>query len=144
MRPPGDDEIYAFLERYGTASFPHAAEITSWLRDRDPSVKLHLHEHRLTRDSRAIWRVRAADRDVPSTYPATLLEDIRRLADALDAAPDQPCRHWHIALPDGTTYSVIELVADRRIAGAIKSADRRIVGGPDYWALMAKLGAKSQ
>jgi hypothetical protein len=144
MRPPSEDEIWVFLERYGTTSFPHAAEITKWLRERVPSVKLHLHEHHLTRDSRAIWRVRAADRDVPSTYPATLLEDIRHLADALDAAPDQPCRGWYIALPDGTTYSVIELVADRRIAGAIKSADQRIVGGSDYWALMAKLGARSQ
>ncbi|MGD0530313.1 MAG: hypothetical protein ABSE49_34580 [Polyangiaceae bacterium] len=65
---------------------------------------------------------------LPATFPSTLPDDVRALADALNAAEDERgVRIWDLALTDGTSFALFELVANGRLAGVVKSADQRIV-----------------
>jgi hypothetical protein len=56
--------------------------------------------------------------------------EVSALADALDAANEQPVRIWHLALPSGKVFVVFELVEAQQIAGVIESADQRVVAPP--------------
>jgi hypothetical protein len=128
---PTDDQVRAFLDRFGNVAFAHAREVIRVLREPDPSVTARLSEGASLPELRSTYRIRAewlASTELPPTFPSTLPEEVRVLSAALDAAADQPIRIWSIALSDGTIYDVFELVSAGCIAGSIKSADQRIVG----------------
>lgn len=58
--------------------------------------------------------------------------EVRALADALDAADEEPVRIWSLALPTGSVFVAFELVDAQRIAGVIEPADQRVVGNEPY------------
>jgi hypothetical protein len=127
---PSPEDVRVFLSRFRGVPFPHASEVISLLDGNTPGVTIQVATGARLRELRSIYRVRAeglASRQLPPTVPASLRMEVRALADALDAADEQPVRMWHLALPSGKVFAVFELVEAQRIAGVIESADQRIV-----------------
>src|SRR5581483_8852093 len=79
-------------------------------------------------------RTQARFRDTPAPMsPDRVTERCERTrarwrAAPLDSADEQPIRIWRLALPSGKVFAVFELVEARCIAGAVESADQRILG----------------
>jgi hypothetical protein len=127
---PSSEDVRGFLSRFRGVPFPHASEVISVLEGETVGVKIQLATCAKLQELRSTYRVRAeglASRQLSPTFPATLPMEVRALADALDAADEQPVRMWDLALPSGRVFVVFELVEDRRIAGVIESADQRVV-----------------
>lgn len=126
---PSSEEIRVFLTRFSGVTFPHASEVISLLNGETLGVTIELATGRL-QVLRSTYRTRAeilASRQLPPTFPATLPMEVRALADALDAADEQPVRVWRLALPNGSVFAVFELVDAERLAGVLESADQRVV-----------------
>jgi hypothetical protein len=124
-----DEQLRYFVDKFGALPFPHAHEVLALLR-RSEEVTLEVSAGTTVQSLRDIYRRRAemlASRPVGPTYPSTLPHDVRVVADALDAAKDQPVRIWHITRKNGQTFIIFELIEDGRLAGVVESADQRIV-----------------
>ncbi|MBL8608891.1 MAG: hypothetical protein JNL38_16315 [Myxococcales bacterium] len=121
---PSPEELRALVARLATAPFPHAAEVAALLEGGARCVTLECTRAPDLGDLRVTYQTRAAilaARDLPTGYPPTLAADVRALADALDAAEDQPARIWSVGRATGEVFVVFELERDPRIVGVIKS-----------------------
>jgi hypothetical protein len=138
------EEVEAFVQRFDASAFPHATEVLEMLREQDSALRLNVQDGRLGAEVRAGYRRRAeglASRTLPPQYPATLPHDVRALADVLEREPDQDLRIWDLRHRDGRVYLLFELVDAGRLAGAVRTVDRRIVD-PEWRALGLRMGAK--
>jgi hypothetical protein len=131
---PASEDIRLLVSRFRDVQFPHASEIMSLLEGTTAGATIELYTGATLQELRSTYRVRAeilTSRELPPTFPPTLPAEVRALAAALDAADEQPIRIWSLALPSGKVFVVFELVEAQRIAGAIASADQRVVAPPD-------------
>jgi hypothetical protein len=140
-RPRASPErIRAFCDQYRSADLRHAAELFPLLErnDRD-ETRISVHDMPLNGNVRSTYRTRAKLGELRTPPPQVpgLDDDLRALAAQLEAAADQPMRHWSVDLPSGIGYVVFELVDDRRIAGVVKVVDQRVVN-PDRDAWMKR------
>lgn len=124
------EQIRNFVERYGDSALRHAAELIPIMqRDEADESRITVSDVALTEDLRMTYRLRAEhlqNGPVGPRYPPGLAHDVRAFSEQLDTARDQRARWWSVDLPSGIAYLFLELVDDRRIAGAIKSADQRV------------------
>jgi hypothetical protein len=131
MRAPTADELRAFLATFGQGAFRHASDVLPMLAGERAATVVVSDRLVPVAELRGTYQIRAehlAAKALPATYPSTLPSDVRAVADALNAAEDeQPVRLWDLALADGTTFTLFELVAKGRLAGVVKSADQRVV-----------------
>lgn len=127
------ERIRQFLESYGSVEFRYAHEVLPLMRRNDPDetrISVGSHGVRLDDSLRSTYRIRVkttASAPSPPFYPPELADAVRELVIQLDSAQDQPLCIWHIRMPSGLCYLVFELLADRRIAACVKSADQRVV-----------------
>jgi hypothetical protein len=121
---PSSEDVRVFLSRFRGIPFPHASAIISLLNGETAGVAIELATCELQK-LRTTYRIRAdlASRQFSATFSPTSSTEVRALADAFDAADEQPVRMWCLALPSGKVFVVFELVEAQRIAGAIASAD---------------------
>jgi hypothetical protein len=131
MRAPTADELRAVLAASGQGGFRHAPDVLPILagdRAGTIGVGVRLVPVAELRDTYEMRARHLAAKEVSPTYPSTLPGDVRALADALNAAEDdEPVRLWHLALENGTTFSLFELATKGRLAGVVRSADQRVV-----------------
>jgi hypothetical protein len=130
-QPAGAERIGTFVDSFEAATFVHANDVLPLMLAGDTYARrVSVRAMELGADLRATYRVRAeqlAGHPPSLSHPPTLAADVAALALRLGAAADQPIEVWDVSLPDGTTYSIFVLVADRAIAGCVKSADQRVV-----------------
>jgi hypothetical protein len=130
------ERVTLFVDTFGTRQFRHADELVPIMRRNDVNeTHITCHEMRLDDCLRGIYRFRAthlASAPPSPHYPPGLADDVRALANELDAASDQKIQFWSTLLLSGTAYLVCELMDDKSIAGCVKSADQRIVN-PSPW-----------
>ncbi|HEY2365405.1 MAG TPA: hypothetical protein VGH87_03425 [Polyangiaceae bacterium] len=127
---PSEEEVRDFVTRFGHVAFPHAAQVLSFLAGKHAEVTIELSTGANFKELRSTYRVRAtflATKPLGPTFPRSLPGEVSALADALEAADEQPTRIWRFALPSGKVFIVFELVDARQIAGVVESADQRIV-----------------
>lgn len=124
-RRAASERISEFLATYST--FRHASDLRPILTRADPAESLIeiFESARLDDEFRAIYRLRA--QHVTTRGFASLADDLEELVEGFDRAADQPLRIWRtLVLATGLVYLVFELASDGRIAGCVKSEDRRI------------------
>jgi len=130
------ESVKLFVDTFDMCQFSHADELVPLMRRNDVNeIRITCHEMRLDDRLRRVYRFRANHlaSTLPSPYyPPGLADDVRDLADQLDAASDQEIRLWNALLGSGLVYLVFELLDDKRVGGCVKSADQRIAN-PSAW-----------
>jgi hypothetical protein len=114
------EDVRIFLDRFRGVPFPHASEVMALLDGETAGATIELSPSVELQKLRSTYRMRAehlASRQSSPAFPAAGLVEMRALADAFDAADEQPVRIWHLALPSGRMFLVFELVEAQQIAG---------------------------
>jgi hypothetical protein len=112
------NEADEFLTRYGTASFPHAAQLVPLLRS-SAFTQILRHDSTLPcRHFAEIYRRRADSLEHlhGRDYDSEMWREFTELVAQLSISPDEPCRLWQFISPEHH-YSAFEMAASQRIAG---------------------------
>lgn len=117
------EDVRIFLDRFRGVPFPHASEVMALLDGETAGATIELSPSVELQKLRDTYRMRAeraeqlASRQSSPTFPASGLVELRALADAFDAADEQPVRLWHLTAPSGRMFLIFELVEAQQIAG---------------------------
>ena len=130
---PRADEaaVRALIERCESQQFEHAAEFLGLLRrNSSDECQVAIYAPVALSQMRFIYRRRAEHlKKLASREPERrrLAREVESLADTFDNANDAHARFARVLLTDGTAHVLFELVESGRVAGCLRTADRRVV-----------------